>query len=145
MDPTIRQRLDQVRGRRVWQLRVDNEFWLVFLGQLDDPPPANDLTLVIGGAFSLTTPDGHRHEFDQEYAPADLGPAMQLLHGVAANVRLADDGELALEFDNGCALSIPPDPHFEAWRLIGPGWRALVSPPGGGAPVWPAWQSDIDV
>ena len=52
MDATVTQRLSQLVGRTVWQLRVDNEFTLAFLHQLGDDPQAPDLRLAIGGWFT---------------------------------------------------------------------------------------------
>lgn len=144
MDPKITERLGQLRRRQVWQIRVDNEFWLIFAAQPDDPPGSKDLVLVIGGEFSVTTGDGDQHHLDDDHRPSDLGPAMKLLWQTVADVALDAAGELSVEFVNGSALLVPPHPAYESWRLQGPGWRTLVCPPGGGTPTWPTSESGFD-
>ena len=143
MDPTILERLSQLHGRKIWQIRVDNELWLEFFAYPGDPPGSKDIELVVGGEFAVTTADGEEHHLDDDHLPSDLGPAMELLWQAVAAVTLGDGGELAIEFEDGAALFIPTHAMYEAWRVSGPGWRPLVSPPGGGDPTWPVSEFDL--
>jgi hypothetical protein len=135
MDATATQRLGQLVGRTVWQIRVDNELTLAFLRQLGDDPPDPDLRLAIGGSFTYVDPDGTEHDCGDD--PATLGPVLSLFGQIVRTVWLSDAGDLTVEFENGSKLVVPVDPHHEPWRLWEPGGSTLASPPGGGQPRWP--------
>lgn len=135
MDDTVTERLGQLVGRTVWQIRVDNEFTLAFLRQLGDDPQAPDLGLAVGGWFTYFEPDGTEHDCGDDLAT--LGPALRLFGQVVRKVRLSEAGDLTVEFENDSKLLVAVDPHYEPWRLWEPGGPTLFSPPGGGQPRWP--------
>lgn len=49
-----------------------------------------------------------------------------------------DSGSLAVAFDSGTVLLVPPDADFEAWTATWPDGVTLVSLPGGGLSQWGA-------
>jgi hypothetical protein len=135
MDAAVAERLEGLRGAVVVQMRVDQGFALVLAPQ-DAASPAS--VLLIGAAFSVRDPGGDRHDYVDGYARRLLGPALELLFN--QEVRAASTsaaGELTLDFVSGASLRVPPDARFEAWSLSAQGTPTLVSPPGGGWPVWP--------
>jgi hypothetical protein len=126
-------------GRRVGQLRVDNELTVGFLapGRGEDP---EYVWLSIGGSFVYSPRDGPEHRLGEEDGPAQYAPALALLHKIVAAATCSASGELTVRFADGAALVIPTDPHYEAWRIDGEGLTTLVSPPGGGPPVHPVTE-----
>jgi hypothetical protein len=71
--------------------------------------------------------------------PDDYGEqAVSAVSGTALRAAEASsEGALRLSFADGSVIEVPPDPHFEAWEVVGPGRVIVVSPAGGGEPlVW---------
>jgi hypothetical protein len=135
MDSAVAERLRGLEGAVVTQMRVDHGFALVLVPP-DDALPAS--VLLIGGAFSFQRANGDEHDYVDGYARELLGPALE--HLFSQEVQAASTsaaGELTLSFVSGASLRVPPHPRFEAWSISGPDTPTLVSPPGGGWPVWP--------
>jgi hypothetical protein len=128
VDVAILTRLGQLRGSTVSQLRVDNALSLVI---------APESVLRIEGAFSYRYATGDERHYADDYDPANLAPALDLFGQTVMDASASETGELAIDFQGGAAIHIPPHPQFEAWILSAPGAATLVCPPGGGAPVWP--------
>jgi Family of unknown function (DUF6188) len=55
-----------------------------------------------------------------------LGPLLALYSDSLARLTMAPDGTLEAVFSKGAAVTVPPDPHFEAWSIGG-----FWCPPGG--------------
>jgi hypothetical protein len=135
MDPAVVERLGELHGATVSQMRVDNGFTLV----LAPPGVATPASLLfIGGSFSCRDSSGDEHVYDADYTRGSLGPALDLLlDQEVAGASASASGELTLEFVSGARLQVPQHPQFEAWTLSARGMPTLVSPPEGGYPVWP--------
>jgi Family of unknown function (DUF6188) len=135
MDSAVVERLEELRGATVTQMRVDHGFTLM-LAPPDVAMPAS--LLLIGGAFSCRDSTGDEHVYVDDHARGSLGPALELLFNQeVAAASASESGELTLDFVSGARMRVPPHTHFEAWSLSARGIPTLVSPPGGGWPVWP--------
>jgi hypothetical protein len=135
MDCAVVERLEGLHGATVTQMRVDHGFTLL-LAPPDVATPAS--LLLIGGSFSCRDSTGDEHVYDDEYARGLLGPALDLLFNQeVAGASTSESGELTVDFVSGARMQVLPHPQFEAWSLSAWGMPTLVSPPGGGWPVWP--------
>jgi hypothetical protein len=67
-----------------------------------------------------------------------LGPLLALWPDELTMVRAGADGTLHLAFGSGATVIVPPDPHYEAWQVVGPGTALTVCLPGaeGELAVW---------
>jgi hypothetical protein len=65
----------------------------------------------------------------------DVGSAL-ILFGATVNSGIAfKTGTLRLVLDH-YQLTVRPDPHYEAWNVVGPGDMRLVCMPGGQLAIW---------
>ena len=92
--------------------------------------------MVIEGAFVLEAGG-----VVQQLHPDDrgeLGPLLAQYPGRRDSAAVDDDGTLRFGFDNGVALTVPPDSEYEAWQIIGPGTATIVCMPGssGELAIW---------
>jgi hypothetical protein len=135
MDSAAVDRLGALHGATVTQMRVDQGFTLL-LAPPDEALPAS--LLLIGGSFSCRDSTDDQQVYVDDYARRSLGPALELLFNQeVAAASASTSSELTLDFVSGARLQVPPHPQFEAWTLSARGMQTLVSPPGGGPPVWP--------
>ena len=106
-------------------LRVDHQARLQF----------GSTQVVIESSFTLEA-HGVLYELD----PRDhtsLGPFLSLYPDVLLTLVVQSDGTLLLDFESGATLTVPFDPHYEAWQVEGPGTRLVVCAPGGSSlAVW---------
>jgi hypothetical protein len=67
-----------------------------------------------------------------------LGPFLALWPDELTMASVGSDGTLHLTFGKGATLTVPPDPHYEAWQIAGPGTALIVCMPGteGQLAVW---------
>lgn len=64
------------------------------------------------------------------------------LRGLAVSeASTADNGELAMEFDDGTRLTVPPNARYEAWTFAGEHGEKAVCLPGGGLTTWGLQQT----
>ena len=134
VDQSVVERLEQLHGAVVTQLRVDNALTLVLSGSADLEPAS---LLRIEGSFVYLDRAGDEYDFADDYPKVALGSALDLFNETVAGVAVSAVGDLTLDFDSGARIRVPVDPRFEAWTLSAHGQATLVSPPGGGPPVWP--------
>ena len=73
---------------------------------------------------------GVRHALDPGER-AGLGPLLAVYPDVLGTAAVDSDGTLRLLFASGSSLVVPPDDHYEAWQIEGPGTRLVVCTPGG--------------
>ncbi|MGH2850337.1 MAG: DUF6188 family protein [Solirubrobacteraceae bacterium] len=90
------------------------------------------------GRFDFDDSDGGIHHLDASSQPwEDPAVVLALRHDrVAAASATEDDARLRIEFDSGRVLTAGPDPQYENWAVIGPGFH-LISSPGGGVAHFP--------
>ena len=119
-----------LNGKTVDRCFVDAAFGLQFFAE------HKEITIRIGGKFSVRSGSEDLH-----FAPAErvgLGRALVVVGKVVEAGVARKDGSLELRFTDGDALTVPPDPDYEAWELAGPEGMLVVSTPGGGLAVWKA-------
>ena len=121
-----------IRERRVDEVRTEQGVTLVLSGgaavRIESPFDLAE------SAVALTTLD-----------PVNLGADLQfglLLRGRVVEAASADEetGSLSISFLGGLALSVPPDPDFEAWSTSWEDGSMVVALPGGGLSSWGARQ-----
>src|SRR4051794_9496714 len=78
--------------------------------------PGRRARIMASGLLTLTT-GGARLALDVEGSRADLGALLTLHGAVVVACAVEDDSTLAVRFEDGALLEIPPDPHYEAWNL----------------------------
>jgi hypothetical protein len=74
-------------------------------------------TLRIETAFDLHTPASEIIRVDPEHAAPAAGQMLALLHLPVIAVHLSDQAELAVSFNGGWRITIPPHDQYEAWNL----------------------------
>ena len=92
--------------------------------------------IVIESPFTLRA-QGTEYKLD----PGErgrLGPFLALWPDELTTASASADGTLNLTFGKGAILTVPPDPHYEAWQIAGPGTALIVCLPGteGQLAVW---------
>lgn len=70
--------------------------------------------------------------------PAELGPALALLHATVRSAKAHKSGRLELELSSGVSVLVNADPLYEAWEFAGPNQMRVVCAPGGELSVWHA-------
>jgi hypothetical protein len=97
--------------------------------QLIDPdqPLRLDAWLVLGVPFAFHY-DKESHVVDAETAPT-LEPCWRLLRRRIVTAEADDDLNLILSFDDGSAVSVKRDEHYEAWELHGKGVAGVLAGP----------------
>lgn len=85
--------------------------------------------VVIESPFELRVA-GVRHALDPGER-AGLGPLLAVYPDVLGTAAVDSDGTLRLLFASGSSLVVPPDDHYEAWQIEGPGTRLVLCTPGG--------------
>jgi len=69
---------------------------------------------------------------------AALGPLLALYPSRLDSCGADQDRVLRLTFDGGSQITVPPDPNYEAWSIVGPGTALVVCTPGSGdLAIWP--------
>jgi hypothetical protein len=89
---------------------------------------------VIGLPFSLKS-DGVAYALD----PAErsgLGPFLALYPDTLEEVTVDGQRTLALRFGGGASITVPANPKWEAWQIVGPGTALVVCSPGGRLAIW---------
>jgi len=95
-----------------------------------------EVEIVIESPFTLKA-EGSEYALD----PAErggLGPLLALWPDELTMASTGSDGTLHLTFGSGATITVPPDPRFEAWEIVGPGTALIVCAPGteGELGVW---------
>jgi hypothetical protein len=93
-----------------------------------------DVEFVIGLPFSLKS-DGVEYALD----PAErsgLGPLLALYPDTVEQASVDGLGTLGLRFGSGASITVPANPRWEAWQIVGPGTALVVCSPGGRLAVW---------
>ncbi|MGA2836632.1 MAG: DUF6188 family protein [Acidimicrobiales bacterium] len=103
--------------------RIDHQTCLQF----------GDTVIQIGSPLTLRV-EGETYTLDEA---KDLGPLLRQYPDTLATGTVDEDGTLRLAFRRGWTVDVPPDAHYEAWQIAGPGNALVVCPPGGGSlAVW---------
>lgn len=117
--------LSELDGRNLSYISVSHQTLFNF----------DDFAVGVESPFSLTISPGTQYQFD----PSDrgsLGPVLELYP--TSLVRVSVEGAaLHLEFAGGATITAPPNDHYEAWYVNGPGDQYLVCTPGGRFAIWP--------
>jgi hypothetical protein len=113
--------------------------------RVDEVDTERGLTLLLSGGaairiecpFDLEESDAVSVTID----PENVGAVQRLgsmLRGRVVEVATADDeaGLLSVIFIGGLALTVPPDPDFEAWLTTAADGSMIVALPGGGLSFW---------
>lgn len=112
-----------LRNLELSYFRIDRQICLQF----------GETVVQIGCPFTLEV-EGVTYVLDE---PEDLGPLLAQYPDTLATGTVDEDGTLRLTFGRGWTVDIPPNPHYEAWQISGPGKNLVVCPPGGGTlAVW---------
>ena len=92
--------------------------------------------VTIGCPFSLRR-DGSEVNLDPEDRDS-LGPILTLYPDSLRSASIDSGGTLRLEFVSGAEITVPQDPHYEAWVVQGPGEQLVVCTPGttGDLAIW---------
>lgn len=113
-----------VEERELTFIRVDHQVRFQF----------GETEVMIESPFTLLA-QGQEYESDPEHREG-LGPVLALYPDSLRTLVVDQDGTLRLDWESGAALTVPPDPRFEAWQVSGPGHRLIVCTPGGSLAVW---------
>jgi hypothetical protein len=112
-----------LRDREMSFVRIDHRTSLQF----------GDIAIVIEWPFTMRV-DGESYELDE---PRELGPLLAQYPDILMTGTVDEDGTLRLIFGRGWTIDVPPDPHYEAWQIEGPGKNLVVCPPDGGTlAIW---------
>lgn len=98
-------------------IRIDHRTWLQF----------GEVAIVIGCPFTLKVGD-KTHVLDER---EDLGPLLAQYPDTLTSGTVDEDATLRLVFGRGWTIDVPPDAHYEAWEIQGPGKNLVVCPPDG--------------
>jgi len=95
-----------------------------------------EVEIVIESPFKLRA-EGTEYGLDPGER-GGLGPLLALWPDELTMASVGSDGTLCLTFGTGASLTVPPDPHYEAWQIAGPGTALIVCVPGteGQLAVW---------
>jgi hypothetical protein len=95
-----------------------------------------DVEIVIESPFTLRA-GGSEYALDPGER-GGLGPFLALWPDELTMASTGSDGTLRLTFGKGATVTVPPDPHYEAWQIVGPGTALIVCMPGteGQLAVW---------
>jgi Family of unknown function (DUF6188) len=112
-----------LQGLELLYFRIDHQTCLHF----------GDTVIQIGCPLTLKV-DGDIFVIDEAEG---LGPLLAQYPDTLAAGTVDEDGTLRLSFARGWTVNVPPNPHYEAWQIAGPGKGLVVCPPGGGTlSVW---------
>jgi len=114
-----------LRGLELSYFRIDHRTCLQF----------GNIAIEIGCPLTLTlTVKGETYVLDE---PEGLGPLLAQYPDTLTRGTVDEDGTLRLIFDRGWTVDVPPNPHYEAWQIAGPGNALVVCGPDGGTlSVW---------
>lgn len=107
---------------------IDHAFWL----ELDYPP--SGITVRIEGPFRVKV-GGVTRELTPG-RPAELCPALAILHNAVSALTAHKDGMLQVRLVTDDLLTVMPDPEYEAWEIVDSAGLRFVSLPGGGLATW---------
>jgi hypothetical protein len=112
-------------GDLTW-VRIDHQTRLQF----------GDIEVVIESPFILTV-GGTDHPLDPA-ARDRLGPLLGIYPDSLRSGHVGPDGTLRLDFASGAAITVPSNPQYEAWSIVGPGNALVVCSPGtsGELAIW---------
>jgi hypothetical protein len=110
-----------LRGLDLTFLRLDQQARLQF----------DRFEVVIESAFVLRTSAGGPALELNPLDRGELGPFLMLYPGTLVSASVDADAALRLTFVSGAELTVPADPHHEAWQVNGPDNLLLVCEPGG--------------
>ena len=79
---------------------------------------------------SFTVSDGQLHWTGEPLTEGASAAVHPLQHREVTSAQVSPDGALALRFD-AAALTVSPDPTYEAWQVRGPDGLLIICAPGG--------------
>lgn len=115
--------------------------------QINEIDTRHAVTLVLSGGatvriecpFRLAAPADAAAAIDPEDFPAERGLVSTLLgREIEAATAEEETGLLSITIRGGLAITVPPDPDFEAWSIVWSDGSMLVALPGGGLSAWGA-------
>lgn len=116
-----------VRGQSVIRVCFDAAFMVLTSG---------DCELRVETEAVIRTTEGEVVRFD----PGSPGiAAIHLARLVHESINLAEAGtagDMRMVFESGAELTVAPDVEYEAWGLVAPKGRRVVSMPGGELALW---------
>jgi Family of unknown function (DUF6188) len=83
--------------------------------------------IVIESPFTLRA-EGSEYVLDPGER-GGLGPLLALWPDELTMASTGSDGTLHLTFGKGATIAVPPDPHYEAWQIVGPETALIVCTP----------------
>ena len=110
-------------GRQVTQVCFDHAVTLR-MRQMD-----GEATIRISGRFAMEY-GGTSFDVDPDKQD-NVAAALAVLHATVSEARATPEGKLELRFGDAIWLRVPADPAFEAWEVIDPDGRRVISTPGG--------------
>lgn len=121
-----------IGGYRVTRCEFEHyDFCLDLVG-----PAPDDVYRLFFGTFTYHGADGLASVLVPDNSRQGFAPSLAE-HGLTVTRAVAHkNGRLEIAFTDGSALSVEPDPKYEAWDLRGPRHFLVVSTPGGGLAVW---------
>jgi hypothetical protein len=112
----------------VSRLLVDAAFTLELVSP--EITPEWQVSIRIGGRFRCTDAGGVDSEFDPEGDREGLGRVLGLWGARVSGIRIEKSASLVVRFADERALTVPPDPKFEAWTLNDHEGLLVVGGPG---------------
>jgi hypothetical protein len=92
--------------------------------------------VVIESPFDLVVGET-RHSRDPSERPK-LGPLLAIYPDALVDAVATANGVLRLAFASGSTITVPPDPRYEAWSVVGRAGSLVVCTPGGELAIWDA-------
>lgn len=119
-----------------WDLRIDQSE-LTFL-RVDHQTRLQfgETEVVIESPFALRSGD-HEYHLDPSER-SGLGPLLSVYPNALTSAYVDIQATLRLKFSDGTTVTVPADPHYEAWQVNGPGTFLVVCVPGtsGELAIW---------
>lgn len=117
-----------IAGRRISRCIIDYSLALQFDG-------FDQLTIYVRCPFTLRM-DERDQIFDPEGDPQRLGPALGLLRRTALGGYATYAGDLYIEFEGDCTLSVEANSDYEAWEIVSSTGLRVVPVPGSQLAIW---------
>ena len=119
-------------GLPVTQCRLDYAFTII----IGDEPGASFQVCVEQPFMARMAGRGDELLLDPEGDPAEMAPALGVLHRRVEQAIAFKDGRLELLLGDGSVLEVPAGEDYEPWNIVGPSGLRIVSLPGGGLAIW---------
>lgn len=118
-------------GYEVAQCCFDYRVSLNLLGE------GPDMVLVLASDFSLMRPRVAAEIIRPEGDVMSMASVLHLLRLRLAEAKAYPDGGLEISFVDGSLITMPADPHYEAWQVTRRDGYMVIPVPSAGLAVWP--------